>query len=497
MTTQALQQAIRLHQQGDIKRAQPLYLQVLRQQPEQPQALRNLGLIALQTGHIDDAADLYRRAIKVMPNVASWHSELAQVYTRAGDAQAGRGALQTAIRLEPTNSIYHYLLGNLFSDLGQMENAISAYRRSLELNPAQARTYSNLAHLAATGDYQFSAKERSDLERLINQKPNQQTGQTPLGDEARSHLHFAMASLLHIEKQYDQAFIHYQQANQLKKAATAHWQRFKADEQLDITRRLETVFTPEFIAARRDHGISSEVPVFIVGMPRTGTTLVERILAGHPRVVGRGELMHIKTIARDSIRLRVGEGEFPEYLEKVSAEDLRTLARQYIYRIVGSDQQAARIVDKMPTNYQFLGIIYMLFPKARIIHTVRDPMDTLWSCYSRNISARFSNDFTDLKAMYALYRRNMAFWQERLPMAIHTVRYENLVADFDAEARRLIDFLDLPWDDACLRYDQQRAQIATASKMQVRKPIYKTAVHAWKKYEKHLQTLRHELDEYY
>ncbi|GAB4181980.1 MAG: sulfotransferase [Wenzhouxiangellaceae bacterium] len=488
MSNDAWRQAIHYHQQGNIRAAQPLYLQVLRQHPEHPQALRNLGLIALQTGHIDDAAQLYQRALRVKPDVADWQSELAQVYSRAGDAAAARQRLLNAIRLAPDNSLFHYLLGNLYSDMGRMEEAIDSYRTSLRLNPAQGRVYSNLAHLAATGDYQFSDAELTQLQR--------QSERRDLDDENRSHLHFALANVAHGRKDYAAAFPHFVTANQLKKQATAEWQRFKPAEQDEQLRQLQAVFTAEFIEQHRDYGIASEIPVFIVGMPRTGTTLVERILAGHPQVVGRGELMHIKTIARDSMRLETGT-EFPECLRQISAASVSNLARQYISRITQRDQQALRIVDKMPTNYQLLGVIHLLFPNARIIHTTRDPMDTVWSCFSRNIAARFTNDLDDLVICYRQYRQYMDFWRQVLPLRMLDFSYEDLVEQFEQQARRLIGFLDLEWHDDCLRYDRQQAQIGTASKMQVRKPIYRSAVHAWQKYAEQLAPLREKMAEFY
>ncbi|MCG8464370.1 MAG: sulfotransferase [Xanthomonadales bacterium] len=488
MSQHAFQTAISHHQKGDIRNAQRLYMEVLRQQPQHAYALRNLGLIALETGRIEDAANLYQRALQVEPKMPAWKSELAQVYSRAGDAVAAKNQLLGALKLEGQNSLYWYLLGNLYTDLGQLDDAIHAYRQALQHNPAQARVYSALAHLAATGDYQFTATEQQQLAHQLNNPK--------LGAEDQSHLHFAAANLAHKGKHSDVAFTHFCQANRLKKSTAKPWQQFNAQQLEQELLAIKRVFNDEFFSTQRDFGSQSETPVFIVGMPRTGTTLVERVLSGHPQVVGRGELMHIKAIARDGLRLKTGH-PFPDNVLSTSSADLTTQAQQYLRRVIGNDRHALRVVDKMPTNYQMLGLIYLLFPNARVIHTRRDPMDTLWSCFTRNISARFTNSFDDLAAMYRNYRAYMDHWQGLLPLAMLDVHYEEMVADFPGQAQRLVKFLGLEWHEACLEYHQHNAHVATASKMQVRKPIYKTAVHAWKRYEDQLAELRSKLDDYY
>lgn len=489
MSEQALHQAIQCHQKGDVRNAQRLYLEVLRSQPNQPQALRNLGLIALETGHIEEAIDLYQRALAQQPNMAVWKSELAQVYSRSGEPVAARQQLLGALKIEPSNSLYLYLLGNLYTDLGQVEDAVDAYRLALQHNPSQARVYSALAHLAATGDFQFTDTERRELERQANNPY--------LKADDLNHIHFALANLAQGDKDYPTAYAHFVEANRLKKACTTQWQRFDPQQLFDELAQLRQIFTSEFLSQRQGWGSESEVPVFIVGMPRTGTTLIERVLAGHPGVVGRGELMHIKSIARDSLRLKTQQ-TYPDNLRVMTADDARQLARHYLQRVVGKDRQALRVVDKMPTNYQMLGLIYLLFPQARIIHTRRDPMDTLWSCFTRNLSARFSNDLNDLVAMYRSYRETMDFWRAALPeQKVLDLDYETLVTDFENQAHGLIEFLGLDWHPDCLRYDQQQAQIGTASKMQVRKPIYTTAVFAWEKYASQLAPLRQQLAPYY
>lgn len=488
MIEQAFQQAIQHHQKGDIQNAQRLYLEVLRAQPEHALALRNLGLIALETGHIEDAVDLYQKALRLRPEVAMWKSELAQVYSRSGDGIAAKNQLLGALRIEPRNSLFLYLLGNLLTDLGQVGDAIQAYRQAIQINPAQARVYSAMAHLAATGDYKFTPEEQRQLQHQVN-NPH-------LSPDDLSHIHFALANLSQRKKQLDKAFHHFCEANRLKKQATPAWQQFKPEQLNAELQQIKTIFNEGFIDAHAQFGIDSEIPVFIVGMPRTGTTLIERILSGHPEVVGRGELMHIKTLARDGLRFKTKQ-TYPLNLSTANQADIRTLARQYVQRVLGQDRHAQRVIDKMPTNYQMLGLIYLLFPNAHVIHTVRDPMDTLWSCFTRNLSARFTNDFADLKAMYDNYREYMDFWHERLPMKILDFHYEELVSDFENQARRLIEFLDLEWHPDCLQYNKQQTQVATASKMQVRKPIYRSAVQAWKKYESHLQPLRQQMSVYY
>ena len=251
-------------------------------------------------------------------------------------------------------------------------------------------------------------------------------------------------------------------------------------------------FSPDLFARLAGHGDPSEAPVFIIGMPRSGTTLVEQILASHHMVHGAGELTLIKSMTDQIVgsdRMPIG---FPVLITATAPRDLPQLARYYLDRVSVLGAGKARIVDKMPSNFFYAGFIRLLFPNARIIHCRRNPVDTCLSCYSKLFEGEqhFSYDLSELGLFYKNYRRLTDYWKTVLPADSYTdVVYEEVVADLEGQARRLVEFCGLEWDEACLSFHKLERPIKTASVMQVRKPIYKASVGRWKKYRKYLGPL--------
>jgi hypothetical protein len=252
-------------------------------------------------------------------------------------------------------------------------------------------------------------------------------------------------------------------------------------------------FTPAFFAERRGvFGSPSDVPVFIVGMQRSGTTLTEQIAASHPQVYGAGELEHIRRIAG---MIKIGRPE--STVRQLTSADSLALAGDYLRKVREIGGDALRIVDKMPHNFQYLGLIAILFPKARIIHCTRDPMDNCVSCFTQSFTGHhgYNTDLRQLGLYYREYRRLMDHWRRVLPIPMLEIDYEEMVADQETQSRRLIDFLGLDWDPACLNFHETDRSVQTASRWQVRQPIYKTSVKRWKDYEKHLGPLKKALGE--
>ena len=477
---QYLQRAISAHQQGDIEAAQPLYHAVLRRDPGHALSLRNLGLIALNTGHYDAAVELISRALQRQPEHGQWYGDLGQAQRRAGDVAAALASFQRAVNMRPVNPLHYHLLGELLLDLRRNDAGIQALQQALQLDPLITDAWASLAFLASTGDYRFSAGELQQLQDLL---------ETPeLSPAQRYPLHFAMANLAHAEGDFTRAFEHYDTANQLKRATHKDYERFDPEQEQVLLQQHEAMFTTDFLAHRTAWGQPSEQPVFIVGLLRTGSTLLERILSSHPDIEGRGELTDIRQIARSRLPQLAG-GDYPQCLQQVDATMLRSVADWYLQRLNAAGSSNPRIINKMPFDFQLLGLIHLMFPNAGIIHTVRDPVATLWSCFSRDVHARFSNDFSDLIAMYRLYRQYMRLWQALLPEQIHTLRYEALVADFKPVVSAALAHIGLSWHEQCRQFHRSAAKVDTPSRMQVRKPIYGDANAAWQPYAAFLQPL--------
>ena len=252
-------------------------------------------------------------------------------------------------------------------------------------------------------------------------------------------------------------------------------------------------FTRERVRAMPKATLRSDKPVFIVGMPRSGTSLVEQILASHPAVHGAGELDFIHHIWVGMLgMLGSNFGKYPKCLDNLTTEQVDGMADVYLSPLVAMKPDAVRITDKMPLNFLHLGLIASLFPSARIIHCRRDPMDTCLSCFMThfNYPQPFQHDLEHLGHFYRLYEKLMGHWKTVIDLPMLEVSYEEVVADPEAQSRRMVEFLGLPWNDDCLKFHQTKRPCATASVMQVRRPVYGSSVGRWRHYEKHLGPLK-------
>jgi hypothetical protein len=307
------------------------------------------------------------------------------------------------------------------------------------------------------------------------------------------HLDFALGKVYADIGDHGRAFQRLLAGNAAKRAAIAY------DEQAALAQfdRVETVFTRELIAAKTGGGDPTRMPIFVLGMPRSGTTLIEQILASHPMVHGAGELSVLNQVV-NTVSATDGAGfPYPDYVRALDASGLQRLGAQYL---AGVDELARkhgaadfeRVTDKMPSNYYFAGLIHLALPNAKIIHSVRNPLDTCISCFSKLFSAEQNHtyDLGELGRYYRRYQQLMTHWHEVLPAdSMLDIRYEDVVADLEGEARRIIAYCGLPWDERCLAFHKTNRPVRTASATQVRQPIYNSAVNRWRAYEKEIGPL--------
>jgi tetratricopeptide (TPR) repeat protein len=307
-----------------------------------------------------------------------------------------------------------------------------------------------------------------------------ETSPAPTTNERRS-LHFALGKLYDSKKQYRKAFEHYRSGNELKHA------RY---DPVEHVRKIDTIistYSADMMAAMPRSGIRSERMVFVVGMPRSGTSLVEQVLSSHPDVFGAGELTYINQQTRT---LDASAG-YPQCVPKLTQQALTENARNYLERISELSPDALRVIDKMPGNFAYLGYIELLFPGARIIHCKRDPLDTCLSNYFQNFSSLlyYAYNLTNLGAFYKNYTRLMEHWQKAITLPMIEVQYEDMIADQEGGSRRIVEFCGLEWDEQCMNFHKADRYVATASYDQVRRPMYKSSVARWKNYEKYIGPL--------
>lgn len=443
----ALAAAASLRQAGRLDEAERLYRQILASAPDQPTALNWLGALLHVRGDNAGALDLLTRAARLSPREPLCLFHLAEV-CRATDRQ---------------------------------EDAVRAYRRALACQPATADLLFGLGTaLLALGQADAAARE---LGRAVAAAPD--------APQARISLNFAVAKLHQSTGDPDAAFAHFRAGNALK----ARTLGFDPARHSDFVDRCIATFDRDFFAARRGWGVASETPVFILGMPRSGTTLVEQILSAHPDVHGAGELDDFRPLVRDLPAPPGATAGFPDCARALGRDACDALARGHLDSLAQRFTPAARVTDKMTGNYLRLGLIAMLLPRATVIHCRRDPLDTCLSCYFQNFAngLSFTYDLGHLGLVYRQYARLMAHWREVLPLRILDVRYESLVAAPETVSREIVDFCNLPWNARCLAFHQHERQVQTASLWQVRQPIYASSVNRWQAYADHLGPLREAL----
>lgn len=425
-------------------------------------------------------------AIEVLGNIFSSGVESSRAYILLGRAQteigktdAARRSFERAVELAPDSAHAHFLLARNLQESGEIDDANSLLFESLKLDPKRTIPYRFLASNKAI------AVESDTFARMLDLLKQQS-----LPKEDRIRLHFAAATVFEQAGDIDNAFVHFTAGNDLKDVIF--------DPEFCATHfgRLIESYDKDFFARARGLGSKDETPVFIVGMPRSGTTLVEQILASHDDVYGAGEM---ESFNRFVTRLadRVDNGAvYPENVARLTADDRQEMADEYLASLRDVAPDARRVTDKMPTNFLHIGLILTVFPNARIIHCRRDPRDTCFSIYGLDFAGdhTYAYNQTNLGRYYRQYERLMDHWRHTVPDAILEIRYEDLIADQESQSRRLLEFCGLEWDENCLDFHKTDRAVRTWSYNQVRQPIYKSSVARWRKFEKHLAPLLAELD---
>jgi Flp pilus assembly protein TadD len=426
----------------------------------------------------EQAVECFLRAIALKPDDAEAWSMLGAAYLDLGRDEEALEASRRALELRPDSADALNELGLAHADRGDFDDAISCYRRALEIEPLHFHAALNLAK-----SQRFSSGDEPDV--ALVERALAAPGIDP---SSCSDLHFALGKINDDCGRYEAAFGHYQEANR----GRANLHRHDPDDFVEDVSRLIEVFDAGFFGERGDFGDPSELPVFIVGMPRSGTTLVEQILSAHPAAYGAGELSDMADLAR-GLRQRLGsDADYPACVPQMDAATAGAAASEYLASVSARAPDAARVTDKLPGNFLFLGLIALLFPRARIVVCRRHPLDVALSIYFTDFRAghHYSYQLDHIAAQYQQFSRVMDHWRRVLPSPVLELRYENLVTDPEAQIRTLLEFCGLEWDERCVRFQEVRRPVHTASFWQVRQPLYATSVGRWRRYERYLEPLK-------
>ncbi len=463
-------------QSGQAEEATNLLQAAESVRPGDPDTCNNLGLALSNLERFEDAVTAFRRALAMRPNHAITLNNLGVALRRSGDVGEALAVFRQAIEIKPDFAGAYGNLGKALRASGKLDAAAAAHRRSLEIRPGHAETYRSLTTIKTF----VSEDDDMVAMRGLLASPS-------LGDSEAMNLCFGLGKAYQDIGDFERAFYYYARANRLKRATLRY--DITADE--DLAERIASVFDSPLITRQGGNGCPSEAPVFVLGMPRSGTTLVEQILVSHSKVHGAGELEALGRLVRGPGALSEGGGGFPETAAELDPDEPLRLGQSYVEALRRRAPNAARITDKMPVNFLYIGMIRLILPNARIIHCVRDPVDTCLSCYQTLFSGNqdFSYDLGELGRYYRLYARLMDHWRGLLPGRIHEVRYEDVVADQRRQSERLLAFCGLEWEDGCLSFHNTERPIQTASASQVRQPIYTRSVQRWKPYRRHLGPL--------
>jgi len=435
--------------------------------PGYPEAHFNLAGVLQSTGRYNESEMPLRRALKLKPTYLSARIGLGMSCVLLGRLAEARECYEKALRVAPRNTVALVGIGQIESLEGRFAEAEAAFRKAIEIEPRAPYAWAALVWLRKMTP--------ADSEWVKNAEEIAASGLNAVNEAT---LRYAIGKYYDDVGDYGRAFRAYQRANELKKLRSPPYDR---EERTRFVNEQMRVFTREVLAGAQAGASDSARPVFIVGMPRSGTSLVEQIIASHPEAWGAGELNFWQIAARG-------------HHQQVLDESLRRrLAQDYLKVLTGHSADAQRVVDKAPVNSDYLGLIHSVFPRARIIHMQRDPVDTCLSCYFQNFpeALNYTLDLADLAHYYREHRRLMDHWRNVLPRdSFLDVRYAELTADQEGWSRRIIEFIGLPWDDRCLAFEKTVRPVNTASVWQVRQKIYRTSVERWRKYEKFIGPLR-------
>ena len=455
--------------------------QVLKNAPDYVRAWVDLVNVQRELDKLDDAVESAKQVLRLTPDNAESHMVYASAIGMTGMHEEAIESYQKAIEMAPDKAGAICGMAHHQKTIGQQDQAISSYRRAIEVKPDHAEAYWSLANLKT---FRFEDDEVAAMESLL-ENPE-------LPDDARAQVHNALGLEMEGRKDYDQAFDHFEKCNEARRPL----EFYDPVETEGTNDRLIDMFNAEFLEKNAGVPNSTVTPILVVGLPRSGSTLIEQILASHSQVDGTHELGDLSRAIQSVRKEKTRRSRFPEALANLDVDEWKKIGEEYLQRTETFRSGAPYFVDKNPNNFIYAGIMKLALPNTKIINARRHPLDSCLGSFKQLFASGqpFTYDITELSEYYLQYQRLMDYWHELLPGFVLDVQYESVVADLDTEVRRILDFCELPFEEACLKFHETERAVKTASSEQVRKPIYSSSVNLWRNYEPHLDEMVHILE---
>lgn len=488
-------------------RAIDCYQRVLEIDPKHTGALINLSKLYKDNNFFNDSKKLLQQAININPTNPAVYFNLADLYLKFGHYNLAIDNYKKTMAYGMTNEQVYINIGKAYEALRQYDEAQNAYKKIANLAGKQAVSYREqgvlqktlgnfteaienlrkaMGHTESFATACFNLSELRDLQQQdIDTILSTLSKNIPVNDQVV--LYYALAHYYNQNKEYESAFKYLTKGSELKRTSF----NYSLKDDINEFDSIKAFFTEHTIKSMQSHTKSNITPIFILGMPRSGTSLTEQILASHPEVYGGGELGHIKNIIDEQFRSVSNEKAYPPQLKDTPAEVMTAMGEEYLSRLLQLSDNNKFITDKLPHNFLHIGFIKTIFPDARIIHCVRDPIDTCWSIYSQLFTGfhPYSYQLDELARYYQLYLDLMQHWKTTLPDQVYDLHYEQLINNPESQIRDLLLECGLDWDPACLEFHKNKRGVATASATQIRQPIYKSAVKRWMPYQDKLKPL--------
>ena len=495
------------------RKAEDAFKKLLIEDENNIDALRFMGILAFKSGNHDIAEAMLTKALRLDPTYSLVWANLAQVYSVTGQLDKAKKSFKNILNMEPRNGLIwaeygtvltklanyeeskdaylkaldfksdsprvHLSLGHVYKTMGEIENSIDSYKNTIIQNKLSGEAYWSLANLKT---YSFSENEIKVMEETLK---------GDMSDIERSQMHFALGKAYEVKKDFDNSFKNYFKGNEVKKGLT----KYSSDDTTDNTKRILDFFNLENIRNFSKSLTVNQDPIFVLGMPRSGSTLVDQIISSHSQVDGTQELPNIIKIASELNSNN--QNTYPEIIKELDELKLTEMGNNYLSETTWARKNAPFFIDKMPNNFIHIGLIKTILPNAKIIDTRRDPMDTCFSCYKQFFARGqlFTYSLEDLGNYYTDYIKAMNHWHNVYGKDIYTVHYDNVINNTEETIRELIDYCNLPFEKECLEFYKSSRPVKTPSAEQVRQPIYKSGLNYWKNYEKHLVPLKKIIDE--
>ena len=508
-----LYKGVRHLQASRFRKAENAFKKILVEDENNIDALRFMGILAFKSGNHDIAEAMFTRALQVDPTYTLVWANLAQVFSVTGQLDKAKKSFKNILNMEPKNGLIwaeygtvltklarysdgkdaylkalkfkpnsprvYLSLGHVYKTMGEIDNSINSYKSTIKQNNLSGEAYWSLANLKT---YSFTNDEIKNMEVTLD---------TEISDIERCQMHFALGKAYEVKKDYNNSFINYSKGNRVKRGLI----KYSSRETSEKTKKVLDFFIEENISSLSNSSILDRDPIFVLGMPRSGSTLVDQIISSHSMVDGTQELPNIIKIAAELNS--DSDDNYPEALKDLKSNELSALGQDYISETKWARESAPFFIDKMPNNFIHIGLIKTILPNAKIIDTRRDAMDTCFSCFKQFFARGqlFTYSLEDLGNYYVDYIKAMNHWHKVYGEDIYTVHYDNVINNTESTIRELIEYCELPFEDNCLEFYKSSRPVKTPSAEQVRQPIYKSGLNYWKNYEDFLSPLKKIIDE--